>query len=137
MQSESKWPADDGKPGGDQASVTQPGRVCNLVAALERLDGDADLLAMLIMVYQEDSVELFTRLRSAMEQRDAAGAERAAHSLKGLASNFDGFPAVEAALVIETAARQGDWPEATAGLPTLEQEVSRLRLALADYQRQQ
>ncbi len=110
---------------------------CNLAAALERLDGDAELLAMLIAVYQEDSGELLSRLDVAIEARDAAGAERAAHSLKGLASNFDGFPAVEAALVIETAARQGDWGATTAGLPTLEQEVSRLRQALADYQRRQ
>ena len=108
---------------------------CNLRAALERLDGDAELLSMLIAVYLEDSVELLARLAVAIDQRDAAGAERAAHSLKGLASNFDAFPAVEAALVIETAARQGDWSAVTAGLPPLEQEVSRLRQALADYLR--
>ena len=107
---------------------------CNLQAALERLDGDADLLSMLIAVYQEDSVELLARLQAAVGGRERADAERTAHSLKGLASNFDGFPAVEAALVIETAARQADWPTMTAALPTLEQEVSRLRQALADYQ---
>ena len=107
---------------------------CNLQSALERLDGDADLLAMLVAVYQEDSVELLKRLQVAVEGRDRAAAERAAHSLKGLASNFDGFPAVEAALVIETAARQSDWSAMTAGLPTLDQEVSRLRQALAEYQ---
>lgn len=110
--------------------------VCNLKAALERLDGDAELLSMLIGVYQEDSVDLLQRLTTAIEQRDAPGAERSSHSLKGLASNFDGMPAVEAALVIETAARQGAWPTVTDGLPTLEQEVSRLRQALADYQQQ-
>ena len=110
---------------------------CNLRAALERLDGDAELLSMLIAVYLEDSVELLSRLGAAIDARDAASAERAAHSLKGLASNFDGFPAVEAALVIETAARQGDWPATIAGLPPLEQEVSRLRQALADCQQRQ
>ena len=110
---------------------------CNLRAALERLDGDAELLSMLIAVYMEDSVELLARLAAAIDQRDAANAERAAHSLKGLASNFDAFPAVETALAIETAARHGDWPAAIAGLPPLEQEVSRLRQALADYQQRQ
>ncbi|QDT74463.1 Hpt domain-containing protein [Lacipirellula limnantheis] len=108
--------------------------VCNLNAALERLDGDADLLVMLIAVYREDSAGLLTRLSDAVRDRDAAAAERAAHSLKGLAANFDGFPAVEAALVIETAARQGNWPAITAGHLKLEQEVSRLRQALAEYQ---
>ena len=123
MQSESPEPASNA--------------ACNLRAALERLDGDAELLLMLIAVYLEDSVELLSRLGVAIDARDAANAERAAHSLKGLASNFDGFPAVEAALVIETATRQGDWPTTTAGLPLLEQEVSRLRQALADYQQRQ
>ena len=123
MQSESPEPANN--------------VACNLRAALERLDGDAELLLMLIAVYLEDSVELLSRLGAAIDARDAASAERAAHSLKGLAANFDGFPAVEAALVIETATRQGDWPTTTAGLPLLEQEVSRLRQALADYQQRQ
>lgn len=107
---------------------------CNLVAALERLDGDADLLSMLITVYQEDSVELLTQLNVAIGERNMLSAERAAHSLKGLASNFDGFRSVEAAFIIETAARQGDWPAIDAGLPRLEQEVSLLRQALVDYQ---
>lgn len=123
MQSESPEPANNA--------------ACNLRAALERLDGDAELLLMLIAVYLEDSVELLSRLGAAIDARDAASAERAAHSLKGLAANFDGLPAVEAALVIETATRQGDWPTTTAGLPLLEQEVSRLRQALADYQQRQ
>ena len=110
--------------------------VCNLAAAIERLDGDRELLLMLIGVYQEDSQALVERLLTAAEKRNAAEAERAAHSLKGLAANFDGGPAVQAALVIETAACQGEWPVAIAGLPTLEREVSRLRQALADFQRQ-
>ena len=110
---------------------------CNLRAALDRLDGDSELLSMLIAVYLEDSVELLARLGAAMEIRDAPSAERAAHSLKGLASNFDAFSTVEAALAIETAARQGDWPAAIAGLPPLEQEASRLRQALTGYQHRQ
>lgn len=92
---------------------------------------------MLIAVYLEDSVELLARLGAAMEIRDAPSAERAAHSLKGLASNFDAFSTVEAALAIETAARQGDWPAAIAGLPPLEQEASRLRQALTGCQHRQ
>lgn len=110
--------------------------VCNLAAALERLDGDRELLLMLIGVYLEDSQALVERLVAVIDKRDAAESQRAAHSLKGLAANFDGAPAAQAALVIEAAARQGDWPVVTAGLPPLEQEVSRLRQALADFQRQ-
>lgn len=119
-----------------ESTSSADGPVCNLAAALERLDGDRDLLLMLIGVYLEDSEALVERLVAAIEERDAAEAQRASHSLKGLAANFDGTPAAQAALVIEAASRQGDWLVVTAGLPPLEQEVSRLRQALADFQRQ-
>jgi HPt (histidine-containing phosphotransfer) domain-containing protein len=113
-------------------SIDRP--TCNLAAALERLDGDDQLLLMLIAVFREDSGDLLGRLRAAVERRDAAEAERAAHSLKGLASNFDGAAAVEAALVIETASRRREWPAVTDGLPTLEREVAKLRQALDEHQ---
>ena len=110
--------------------------VCNLTAALERLDGDRELLSMLIGVYLEDSADLLEQLASSVDKHDAAEAERAAHSLKGLASNFDGKSAVEAALAMETAARLEDWPAVTAGLPSLVQEVPRLRQALDGSRKQ-
>jgi HPt (histidine-containing phosphotransfer) domain-containing protein len=109
-------------------------RPCNLSAALERLDGDQGLLTMLITIFREDSVTLFEELQAATESRDIANAKRHAHSLKGLAANFDGFPAVNAALVVEEAARQGDWQAIIAGLPDLKCNLELLRQALADYQ---
>lgn len=117
-----------------KASPAAPQRPCNLAAALERLDGDRDLLTMLITIFQEDSVVLLEKLRSATQNRDAGQAERHAHSLKGLSANFDGFPAVEAALVIEGAARQGDWQPILDGLPHLEVQLEQLRHALAKHQ---
>ena len=53
---------------------------------------------------------------------------------KGIGHLLENFSSLSDGLT--TAARQADWPTMTAGLPTLEQEVSRLRQALADYQRQ-
>lgn len=134
MQSESSGTAASGKAASNTADGEAPSRVCNLRAALERLDGDRDLLGMLIAVYLEDSVELETRLGGAVKQQDAAGAERAAHSLKGLAANFDGFLAVDAAFTIEEAARRQEWEAVHAGLPRLEQAGAQLRLALAEHQ---
>lgn len=110
------------------------GRTCNLSATLDRLDGDRDLLAMLISIFQEDSIELFDRLQAAAKNQNAAEAERNAHSLQGLSANFDGFSAVNAALVVEQAARQGDWQLIVDGLPNLERQLGRLRQALAEYQ---
>lgn len=135
MQSESSGAAASGNAA--ENFHTETNRVCNLRAALERLDGDRDLLEMLIAVYLEDSVELEVRLRSAIEQHDAAAAERAAHSLKGLAANFDGLLAVDAAFAIEEAARRQQWEAVHAGLQTLEQAGAQLRRALAEHQQSQ
>lgn len=117
---------------GDGSPAAQ--RPCNLAAALDRLDGDRELLRMLIKIFHEDSVVMLEKLRSATRNRDAREAERNAHSLKGLSANFDGFPAVEAALVVEGAARQGDWQPIIDGLPDLERQIQRLREALAEHQ---
>lgn len=90
---------------------------------------------MLITIFQEDSLTLFDELQAATERRHLADAMRNAHSLKGLAANFDAFPAVNAALVVEGAARQGDWQLITGGLPDLKLKLEQLRSALAEYQR--
>ncbi|BBO34666.1 Hpt domain-containing protein [Lacipirellula parvula] len=134
MQSESSGAAAGGKAAGNSQGEAAANRVCNLRAALERLDGDGDLLGMLITVYLEDSVELETRLRGAVEKQDAAASERVAHSLKGLAANFDGLLAVDAAFTIEEASRRKEWAAVHAALPTLEQAGAQLRQALAEHQ---
>ena len=126
MQSEAAATGDD-FPSGE--------RTCNLPAALERLDGDHGLLTMLITIFREDSLTLFSELQAATERRSLADAMRNAHSLKGLAANFDGFPAVNAALVVEEAARQGNWQQIVDGMPLLEAKLEQLRCALAEYQR--
>lgn len=110
-------------------------RICNLSAALDRLDGDQGLLTMLITIFREDSLTLFDELQAATESRNIADAQRNAHSLKGLSANFDGFPAVNAALVVEEAARQGNWQVIADGLPNLKLKLEQLRQALAEYQR--
>jgi two-component system, sensor histidine kinase and response regulator len=133
MQSESSGAAASGKGAGNVHAEAAANRVCNLRAALERLDGDGDLLGMLIAVYLEDSIELEARLRGAVEKQDAAAAERAAHSLKGLAANFDGLLAVDAAFTIEEASRRQEWAAVRDALPTLEQAGEQLRRALAAH----
>lgn len=117
---------------GDESPCEE--RPCNLAAALERLDGDQGLLTMLITIFREDSVTLFEELQAAVESRNIADAKRHAHSLKGLSANFDAFPAVSAALVVEEAARQQNWQQIVAGLPVLQEKLAQLRQALATIQ---
>lgn len=77
-------------------------------AALHRLDGDLELFEMLIDVFQQDSVQLLRELDAAVSSGDFRAAERAAHSLKGLAANFEAAPACEAAYAVEQAAHGAD-----------------------------
>jgi two-component system, sensor histidine kinase and response regulator len=77
-------------------------RCCfDAAAALERLDGDEELFAALIEVFQQDSVELEERLTTSLAAGNHREIERAAHSLKGLSANFDAKAATETASRIE------------------------------------
>jgi HPt (histidine-containing phosphotransfer) domain-containing protein len=102
-------------------------------AALERLDGDQELFAMLITVFQQDSVKLFEMLSSGIASGNLSQVERAAHSLKGLAANFDAKEATEVAYGIEAMARAG----VTSGLERrcheLQAQLEKLRNALAQW----
>ncbi len=104
-------------------------QVLDLEAALRRLDGDQDLLRDVAAFYAQDAEPLLKEVEQALAVADAEEAGRAAHSLKGLASNF-GPASAAAAEAVEHAARDGDLRRAAELLPALAAEVSRLTGAL-------
>jgi two-component system sensor histidine kinase/response regulator len=77
----------------------------NLERTLVRINGDRRLLRDMARFFQEDTPALVKSLQEAVDSRDAAAAELAAHSIKGLASNFDASPLYETAEKIEELAR--------------------------------
>src|SRR5688572_17168635 len=90
-----------GKTDASQAHQRVNDKLFDADAALQRLEGDAELFRMLGKIFQEDSVELFTKLSSALAAGDLPLVERSAHSLKGLAANFEATAATEVAFGIE------------------------------------
>ncbi|MBA3480862.1 MAG: Hpt domain-containing protein [Pirellulales bacterium] len=102
-------------------------------AALQRLEGDAELFRMLGKIFQEDSVELFSKLSSGLAAGDLALVERAAHSLKGLAANFEATAATEVAFGIEEAARARQPLGLEPRVKELGVQLERLRQALAQW----
>jgi HPt (histidine-containing phosphotransfer) domain-containing protein len=106
--------------------------IFNKAAALHRLDGDVELFGMLIDVFLQDSVELQAQLAQAIETGNLREAERSAHSLKGLASNFDAYAARDSAFAAEQAARNLDLQQVAAGLPTIDAQFQLLRAALRE-----
>jgi HPt (histidine-containing phosphotransfer) domain-containing protein len=85
-------------------SIAAEPRLFDRQAALRRLDGDVELFEMLVEVFLQDSVQLLGELEDAAACGDLRSVERAAHSLKGLAANFDATQARDAAFALELAA---------------------------------
>ena len=103
----------------------------DLNAALARLGGDHQLLRDLIGFFFEDSPPLLERVERGVTERDAKAVERSAHSLKGLAANFDAKDAVQAALRLEKLGHSGNLATAPEAIKELRQEIASLREELA------
>lgn len=102
----------------------------NRERALQRMGGDEEMLAGLIECFIEDAPDLLSQLDEALRAKDAEELTRAAHSLKGLAANFDAVHCRDAAAVIEQLGRRGDLSGAASKVSTLKREVAALIGAL-------
>jgi two-component system, sensor histidine kinase and response regulator len=108
----------------------QTSGVIDEAAALERIGGDQQLLEEIAGLFLQEYPELLDSMRQALAAGDATRLERAAHSLKGSASNFGAYACVEAALELERRARSLDLDRAPETLATLELRLAALHDAL-------
>jgi PAS domain S-box-containing protein len=99
---------------------------------LDRVQGDAALLAELVALLQAEAPRLLEDIGLAIGRGDARAVERAAHRLRGSVSSFGAPEATEAAMTLETMARSGDLETAPASRDRLDRAVSRLIGNLAD-----
>jgi two-component system sensor histidine kinase/response regulator len=100
--------------------------VIDRATALERLDGDTELLRELIALFLGEAAALLSTIRTGLAERDAVIVRQAAHSLKGAAANLAAIPVFAAAKQLEDLGRDGDLSSAAAVFATLEAEVERL-----------
>ena len=98
----------------------------NLSAALERVAGDLDLLREVARMFLEAAPDLMAEIMAAVESRDAAKLERAAHSLKGSIGTFAADHAWKAAYEVECLGRKGDLREAGAAVGSLQKALRQL-----------
>ena len=110
--------------------------IINIAKALKRLGDDQQLMDDLIGFYFEDFPSLLEELRGAVLRHDWNRLQRAAHSFKGLAANFDAAPAVQAMQAIEQQSANHDPEKLSQLLADAEVEVARLTGALAVYRQQ-
>lgn len=119
----------------EDARSMDPGTrpVIDYDVSLARLGGSRELFDMLVKLYLEDSARQHQELQDAFAARDAKRLGRAAHTLKGLAANFEALAAVDAAFQVETAAQNGDWDRILAALPAFDEAFARLNQVLAEF----
>lgn len=92
-------------------------------ALLERVDGDLGFLDETVQMLEADGRSLMREVRAALAARDAAAVGRAAHTLKGMISNFCSETAQAAALEVEKAGKGGDLPAAASAADALAREL--------------
>jgi len=98
--------------------------------ALARLRGNYRLLQDLAKFFFRDSHELIEQLHQGVKEKDNQQVERVAHSLKGLAANFEARDAVAAARRVEQLAHNGTLSTELDAVDQLEHEMMRLKEAL-------
>ena len=102
----------------------------DVVALLDRVGGDEDLLRELTVIFLAEYPSLLREIEDGVEAGDARRVELAAHSLKGSVANFGAQRATEAAYSMETLARSGDLSRARPALSRLLSEFDSLQPCL-------
>ena len=97
---------------------------------LDRVEGDTELLAEIVALFLEDSPRLLDDVRHAVAAGDAPALKRAAHTLKGAASNFSAAGVVKASAELEAMGRAGSLAGSVAAKDRLEGELRRFEEAL-------
>lgn len=106
-------------------------QVIDMASAMERVDGDEELLREIAQLFLENHTEQMDQIRDAIAQGDSKSLEHAAHTLKGSVGNFGAKPAYDAAFSLEKIGRAGDLAPAETAYVVLEREITNLSNALS------
>ena len=115
------------------AAVPPPLEVLDRATALHRVGGDAALLKELAGLFLGTYPPQLAELHAAVAHGDGPVVQRLAHTLKGSVGAFGARAAFETAQRLETLARTGDLAGAEPACAALEEELARLRPALAAW----
>jgi len=106
--------------------------VLDLSAALEALGGKKELLRKMATVFYDDMPRQIEKLKQAFLDEDIKVVRRQAHTIKGSASIFKANLLSEAALQVETAAKEGRSAEAAEYFQKAERELDKALEALSE-----
>jgi PAS domain S-box-containing protein len=105
--------------------------VLDEAAFLGRVGGKVELLRELVELFLRDSLRLTLAVRNAFARGDAPELQQAVHSLKGMVGYVGAQASFRAAQKLELLIKVGNLAEAERAFPVLEEELSRLKRALA------
>jgi PAS domain S-box-containing protein len=107
----------------------------DMAAALQRVEGDRDLLDEIIRIFIDECPRILADLQREFDAADLRKVERSAHTLKGSASNLGALVVSQSAAEMEAKSRAGDLPGAKAVLARLEHELKSLLVELESITR--
>jgi two-component system, sensor histidine kinase and response regulator len=99
--------------------------VVDFTAALERVEGDRELLEELVRLFIHGGSSSMQEMRQALSDRDAHLLERLAHTMKGSSASLGANRVSEAALVLEMRARSGALENAGELIDAVQSELDR------------
>jgi HPt (histidine-containing phosphotransfer) domain-containing protein len=100
-------------------------------AILEQFEGDADFLREVVQLFIAACPRRLSAIHEAILGCNTTALQTAAHSIRGSASYFGALAVMAAASDLETMGRAGILPDAGEACEKLEQELARLKQALA------
>jgi PAS domain S-box-containing protein len=100
-------------------------------ALLNRVGGDQEIVAEVLQLFFQDIPRQIQSLEEAVSKGDTGLAMRRAHSIKGAAANVGAYALQEAALLVETASRDGQLSGAANLVEALSEEFDKLKQFLA------
>ena len=100
---------------------------------LERVDNDWEFLGDTVRMLVEDTPGLLADVRRAIDAGDGPGLGRAAHTLKGMISNFCAADAQASALALEQMGKHGNLAGGSEALRELEVRLNALLADLTEF----
>jgi two-component system, sensor histidine kinase and response regulator len=104
-------------------------------AALKHVEGDRDLLDEIVRIFSDQCPRTISEIQNAIRTADFSLVERAAHSLKGAASNLCATGVTHSAAELEESARSGNLSSVRERFQLLEREVEKLLRKLEAFSR--
>jgi len=108
-------------------------RVVDLSAALERLEGDVDLMEDLVRLFLNHRDDLMHAIEKSILEGSGDQLCRSAHRLKGFVANFDSEAATRTAFRLESMGRDGDLMEAGPTFERLKEQIAEVTGALESF----